>query len=162
MLPSGGKKKNSKPSYERDSRIISNGERVRRSINDSDGVNPELRARSLETLALGRVTRDNLSRAMAMNGSLGGSTTANVASTLNADVDDISRDSDDDVYDLDDDYVPRGLFRGTVPRVALHAPSVAISWTAYEMAMDWLLWAHQKCKIYIMICACSLCILEKL
>ena len=36
---------------------------------------------------------------------------------------------------------PRGLFRGTVPRVALHAPSVAISWTAYEMAKDWLLWA---------------------
>ncbi|EED87351.1 predicted protein, partial [Thalassiosira pseudonana CCMP1335] len=29
---------------------------------------------------------------------------------------------------------PRGLFRGTLPRVALHAPSVAISWTAYEMA----------------------------
>jgi solute carrier family 25 iron transporter 28/37 len=36
---------------------------------------------------------------------------------------------------------PRGLFRGTVPRVALHAPSVAISWTAYEMAKEWLLWA---------------------
>lgn len=35
---------------------------------------------------------------------------------------------------------PRGLFRGTVPRVALHAPSVAISWTAYEMAKEWLLW----------------------
>lgn len=31
---------------------------------------------------------------------------------------------------------PRGLFRGTLPRVALHAPSVAISWTAYEMAKD--------------------------
>jgi len=35
---------------------------------------------------------------------------------------------------------PRGLFRGTLPRVALHAPSVAISWTAYEMAKDWLMW----------------------
>lgn len=35
---------------------------------------------------------------------------------------------------------PRGLFRGTVPRVALHAPSVAISWTAYEMAKEWLVW----------------------
>ena len=35
---------------------------------------------------------------------------------------------------------PRGLFRGTLPRVALHAPSVAISWTAYEMAKDWLLY----------------------
>lgn len=35
---------------------------------------------------------------------------------------------------------PRGLFRGTLPRVALHAPSVAISWTAYEMAKDWLVW----------------------
>mmetsp|Transcript_3372 Transcript_3372/g.7477 ORF Transcript_3372/g.7477 Transcript_3372/m.7477 type:complete len:430 (-) Transcript_3372:645-1934(-) len=34
----------------------------------------------------------------------------------------------------------RGLFRGTLPRVALHAPSVAISWTAYEMAKGWLLW----------------------
>lgn len=39
---------------------------------------------------------------------------------------------------------PRGLFRGTLPRVALHAPSVAISWTAYEMAKDWLLWYHRK------------------
>ncbi|KAL3793703.1 hypothetical protein ACHAW5_008050 [Stephanodiscus triporus] len=37
---------------------------------------------------------------------------------------------------------PRGLFRGTLPRVALHAPSVAISWTAYEMAKDWLLWSQ--------------------
>ena len=37
---------------------------------------------------------------------------------------------------------PRGLFRGTLPRVALHAPSVAISWTAYEMAKGWLLWAQ--------------------
>lgn len=35
---------------------------------------------------------------------------------------------------------PRGLFRGALPRVALHAPSVAISWTAYEMAKGWLLW----------------------
>ena len=35
---------------------------------------------------------------------------------------------------------PCGLFRGTLPRVALHAPSVAISWTAYEMAKDWLVW----------------------
>ena len=35
---------------------------------------------------------------------------------------------------------PRGLFRGTLPRVALHAPSVAISWTAYEMAKGWLVW----------------------
>ena len=35
---------------------------------------------------------------------------------------------------------PRGLFRGTLPRVALHAPSVAISWTAYETAKDWLMW----------------------
>ena len=34
----------------------------------------------------------------------------------------------------------RGMFRGTLPRVALHAPSVAISWTAYEMAKDWLVW----------------------
>ena len=34
----------------------------------------------------------------------------------------------------------RGLFRGTLPRVALHAPSVAISWTAYEMAKGWLVW----------------------
>ena len=34
----------------------------------------------------------------------------------------------------------RGLFRGTLPRVALHAPSVAISWTAYEMAKGWLIW----------------------
>ncbi|KAL9179106.1 hypothetical protein ACHAXT_000148 [Thalassiosira profunda] len=39
---------------------------------------------------------------------------------------------------------PRGLFRGTLPRVALHAPSVAISWTAYEMAKDWLVWAQQQ------------------
>ncbi|KAL3810983.1 hypothetical protein ACHAXA_008569 [Cyclostephanos tholiformis] len=39
---------------------------------------------------------------------------------------------------------PRGLFRGTLPRVALHAPSVAISWTAYEMAKDWLLWSHRQ------------------
>ena len=35
---------------------------------------------------------------------------------------------------------PKGLFRGTLPRVALHAPSVAISWTAYEMAKSWLVW----------------------
>jgi hypothetical protein len=35
---------------------------------------------------------------------------------------------------------PRGLFRGALPRVALHAPSVAISWTAYEMAKGWLMW----------------------
>lgn len=34
----------------------------------------------------------------------------------------------------------RGLFRGTIPRVALHAPSVAISWTAYEIAKGWLVW----------------------
>ncbi|KAL7538593.1 hypothetical protein ACHAWF_006145 [Thalassiosira exigua] len=33
----------------------------------------------------------------------------------------------------------RGLFRGTLPRVAMHAPSVAISWTAYETAKEWLL-----------------------
>jgi hypothetical protein len=39
---------------------------------------------------------------------------------------------------------PRGLFRGTLPRVALHAPSVAISWTAYEMAKDWLLWSRRQ------------------
>jgi len=38
----------------------------------------------------------------------------------------------------------RGLFRGTLPRVALHAPSVAISWTAYEMAKDWLIWSQQQ------------------
>ena len=38
----------------------------------------------------------------------------------------------------------RGLFRGTLPRVALHAPSVAISWTAYEMAKDWLVWLQQQ------------------
>ena len=38
---------------------------------------------------------------------------------------------------------PRGLFRGTLPRIALHAPSVAISWTAYEMAKDWLVWSQQ-------------------
>ncbi|KAL7433199.1 hypothetical protein ACHAXH_003285 [Discostella pseudostelligera] len=37
----------------------------------------------------------------------------------------------------------RGLFRGTLPRVALHAPSVAISWTAYEMAKEWLIWSQQ-------------------
>ena len=37
---------------------------------------------------------------------------------------------------------PRGLFRGALPRVALHAPSVAISWTAYEAAKGWLLWAR--------------------
>lgn len=36
---------------------------------------------------------------------------------------------------------PKGLFRGTLPRVALHAPSVAISWTAYEMAKSWLVWS---------------------
>jgi len=35
---------------------------------------------------------------------------------------------------------PRGLFRGALPRVALHAPSVAISWTAYEAAKGWLVW----------------------
>jgi len=35
---------------------------------------------------------------------------------------------------------PRGLFRGALPRVALHAPSVAISWTAYETAKGWLMW----------------------
>jgi solute carrier family 25 iron transporter 28/37 len=39
---------------------------------------------------------------------------------------------------------PRGLFRGTLPRVALHAPSVAISWTAYEMAKGWLVWCVEK------------------
>ena len=37
---------------------------------------------------------------------------------------------------------PRGLFRGALPRVALHAPSVAISWTAYEMAKGWLMWSQ--------------------
>lgn len=31
----------------------------------------------------------------------------------------------------------RGLFRGTAPRVAMHAPAVAISWTAYETAKGW-------------------------
>jgi solute carrier family 25 iron transporter 28/37 len=39
---------------------------------------------------------------------------------------------------------PRGLFRGTIPRLALHAPSVAISWTAYELAKDWLVWWCEK------------------
>ena len=39
---------------------------------------------------------------------------------------------------------PRGLFRGTLPRVALHAPSVAISWTAYEMAKGWLVWCVEN------------------
>ena len=34
----------------------------------------------------------------------------------------------------------RGLFRGTLPRVCMHAPSVAISWTAYEIAKGWFVW----------------------
>ena len=33
----------------------------------------------------------------------------------------------------------QGLFRGTLPRVALHSPSVAISWIAYEMGKGWLI-----------------------
>ncbi|KAG5180363.1 mitoferrin-like protein [Tribonema minus] len=31
-----------------------------------------------------------------------------------------------------------GLFRGVVPRLMVHAPSVAISWTTYETAKRWL------------------------
>lgn len=33
---------------------------------------------------------------------------------------------------------PMGLLRGAVPRVFLHAPSVAVSWTAYELAKSML------------------------
>lgn len=33
----------------------------------------------------------------------------------------------------------RGFLRGTVPRVLVHAPAVAISWTAYETMKDLLL-----------------------
>ena len=35
---------------------------------------------------------------------------------------------------------PRGLFRGAMSRVGLHAPAVAISWTAYETAKGWFVW----------------------
>jgi len=31
-----------------------------------------------------------------------------------------------------------GLFRGLTPRVCAHTPAVALSWTAYEMAKNWL------------------------
>jgi len=31
-----------------------------------------------------------------------------------------------------------GLFRGLTPRVLAHTPAVAISWTSYEMAKNWL------------------------
>lgn len=31
-----------------------------------------------------------------------------------------------------------GLFRGVVPRVVTHTPSVAISWTVYEVMKVWL------------------------
>ena len=32
----------------------------------------------------------------------------------------------------------RGLFRGAIPRVVTHTPSVAISWTVYEFVKGWL------------------------
>ena len=32
----------------------------------------------------------------------------------------------------------RGLFRGLTPRVLAHTPAVALSWTSYEMAKNWL------------------------
>ena len=32
----------------------------------------------------------------------------------------------------------RGLFRGLVPRIVTHTPSVAISWTVYEVMKVWL------------------------
>lgn len=35
--------------------------------------------------------------------------------------------------------VMRGLFRGMVPRVVTHTPAVAISWTTYETAKQWLM-----------------------
>lgn len=32
-----------------------------------------------------------------------------------------------------------GLFRGMIPRILLHTPAVAISWTSYEAAKKWLM-----------------------
>lgn len=37
---------------------------------------------------------------------------------------------------------PAGLFKGMVPRVITHTPAVAISWTAYETAKQWLASAY--------------------
>jgi solute carrier family 25 iron transporter 28/37 len=32
----------------------------------------------------------------------------------------------------------RGLFKGSLPRMLSHTPAVAISWTTYETAKQWL------------------------
>ena len=77
---SGTKKKNSKPSYERDSRIVSNGERGRGK--DNDGVDPILRAETIATMAFADAAGKNLSNAMSAGS--GSTTTTNATSALNA------------------------------------------------------------------------------
>ena len=96
---SGTKKKNSEPSYKRDSRIISNGERGRGS--DNDGVDPILRAETIATMAFADAARKNLSNAMSAGS--GSTTTTNATSALNANKGGmLCLSSDESDFDYDD------------------------------------------------------------
>ena len=103
MSTSGGTKKgNSTPSWTRDNRIISNGERDSVGSNN-DGVDPTLRAKTIETMAFAKAARQKLSSAMSV--SLGGTTTATATSTLNLNAnrnDTLSLSSDESDFDYDD------------------------------------------------------------
>ena len=103
MSTSGGtNKRNSTPSWTRDQRIISNGERE--SGSNIDGVNPTLRAKTIETMALAKAARQKLSNAMSAG--LGATTTtATATSTLNANKNDTMSLSDDDLENYDYDNV---------------------------------------------------------
>ena len=97
---SGTKKKNSKPSYERDSRIVSNGKRGRGK--DNDGVDPILRAETIATMAYAKAARKNLSNAMSAG--LGSTTTTNATSALNVNKDGVlCLSGDESDFDYDDD-----------------------------------------------------------
>ena len=98
----GTKKKNSTPSWTRDHRIISNGERESGGSNN-DGVDPTLRAKTIETMAFAKAARQKLSRAMSAG--LGGTTTATATSTLSANKNDTLSLSDDDSENYDYDNV---------------------------------------------------------
>ena len=101
---SGTKKTNSKPSYKRDSRIRSNGERGRGSDNDNHSVDPILRAKTIATMELAKAARKKLSNAMSAGP--GGTTAANAASALNANKDNVLCLRDDEYgSDFDYDYV---------------------------------------------------------
>jgi len=101
MSTGSSKKTNSTPSYKRDSRIISNGERGRGSDNDNHGVDPILRAKTIATMELAKAAREKLSNAMSAGS--GDTTTTNAASALNANKDGVLCFSDDEweTYDYD-------------------------------------------------------------